>query len=273
MKHNCKVIAVANQKGGVGKTTTTANLGIGITKMNKKVLLIDFDPQADLTAFLGWKNSDGLEQTISQVLDAQIDDKNIDYSNIILSHNEGVDLLPSNIELANFEMKLVGVLSREKILDSSIKPLREKYDYILIDCPPSLGMLTINALSSANEVLIPVQAQYLPAKGMTQLLKTISKLKSQINPNLNVSGITITLANMQTNLAKSTVETLKNNFGLHLNVFNSIIPVSTKAAESAVVGQSIYEYATNSNAANAYESLTKELVNSHKIKTKDNQSR
>ena len=176
MQSNCNVIVIANQKGGVGKTTTTENVGIGLAKEGKKVLLIDFDPQADLSASLGIRNSDNMDHTICEALNGIIQDIPINYDDLIIHHDENVDIIPSNIELADFELKLVSVMSRERILDMTLEPLRKKYDVILIDCPPSLGMLTINALSSADKVLIPVQAQYLPAKGMTKLLGTINKV-------------------------------------------------------------------------------------------------
>lgn len=273
MQSNCNVIVIANQKGGVGKTTTTENVGIGLSKEGKKVLLIDFDPQADLSASLGIRNSDNMEHTICEALNGTIKDIPINFDDLIIHHDENVDIIPSNIELADFELKLVSVMSRERILDMTLEPLRKKYDVILIDCPPSLGMLTINALSSADKVLIPVQAQYLPAKGMTKLLGTINKVQHQINPRIKVLGVAITLANMQTNLAKSTADTLRENFGNHINVFDTIIPIGVKAAEATVVGKSVFEHAKDSNVAKAYENLTKEIVRSEKVKLKGNHER
>lgn len=273
MQSNCNVIVIANQKGGVGKTTTTENVGIGLAKEGKKVLLIDFDPQADLSASPGIRNSDNMDHTICEALNGIIQDIPINYDDLIIHHDENVDIIPSNIELADFELKLVSVMSRERILDMTLEPLRKKYDVILIDCPPSLGMLTINALSSADKVLIPVQAQYLPAKGMTKLLGTINKVQHQINPRISVLGVAITLANMQTNLGKSTVDTLRENFGQHINVFDTVIPIGVKAAEATVVGKSVYEHAKDSNVAKAYENLTKEIVRSQKTKHKSSHER
>lgn len=268
MRTKCNVIVIANQKGGVGKTTTTENIGIGLAKEGKKVLLVDFDPQADLSACLGIRNSDSMEHTICEALNHTIQDVPIDYEKIIIHHEENVDLIPSNIELADFELKLVSVMNRERILDMTLSPIKDRYDIILIDCPPSLGMLTINALSSADNVLIPVQAQYLPAKGMTKLLGTINKVQRQINPNIKILGVAITLANVQTNLGRSTIDTLRENYGNHLKVFRSIIPIGVKAAEASVMGKSVYEHAKDSNVAKAYENLTKEIIRNEKIKNK-----
>ena len=256
----CKVIAVANQKGGVGKTTTTEHLGIGLAKAGKKVLLIDLDPQANLTASLGWKNVDALKHTVADILDASIDEKKTVFEDIILHHEEGVDLIPSNIGLSEYDQRLYGVLMREKTLSEGIESIRNDYDYILIDCSPTLGILTINALSAADEVLIPVQTQYLPAIGMTQLVKTIEKIKTKIQPDLKYSGIVFTLVNMQTNIAKNTIESVKSTFGSHIKVFDSYIPIATKLSESAIIGKSIYEYASDSKASLAYGSLTREFL-------------
>ena len=238
----CKVIAVANQKGGVGKTTTTANVAIGLARNGQEVLIVDFDPQGDLTASLGWKNNDALENAVSTMLDDYINDKEIHYPSLILTHSEDVDVIPANIELADFEMRLVSVINREQVLHSCLEPLRDRYDYILIDCPPSLGMLTVNALSAADQVLIPVQAQYLPAKGMTKLLQTISKVQRKINSSLSIAGVAITLADMKTNLAKSTIETIRDSFGRNIRVFDLVVPVDTKAGEASISGKSIYSY-------------------------------
>ena len=184
----CKIIAIANQKGGVGKTTTTSNLGIGLAKQGKKVLLIDADAQGSLTASLGYTEPDTLEVTLATIMGDLINDEEIEPTEGILHHEEGIDLMPGNIELSGLEVSLVNVMSRETILRSYIEIVRESYDYILIDCMPSLGMITINALACADSILIPVQAAYLPVKGLQQLIKTVGKVKRQINPKLKIAG-------------------------------------------------------------------------------------
>ena len=273
VKTNCRIIAIANQKGGVGKTTTTANLGTGLAREGNKVLLIDYDPQGDLTASLGWKNYDEMDNTIANVMDSTIQDKEINYQDIILHHFEGCDLIPGNIELADFEMRLVNVMSREKVLYNSIEPLKSQYDYILIDCPPSLGMLTINALTASNEVLIPVQAHYLAAKGMTKLLGTINKVKKQINPDLRINGIVITLAQMNTVLSKSTINAIRNNYGKYIKIFDSVIPSAIKTGEAPVKGLSMFSVDKDGKVADAYEKLSKEIIKSNKTRNKDEISR
>ncbi len=256
----CNIIAVCNQKGGVGKTTTTINLGVGLAMMGKKVALIDADPQGDLTTALGWANNDSLDNTLASLMRKVIRDELIIPDEGILHHAEGVDLVPSNMDLSGTEMALVTAMSREFTLKAYIDTIKTQYDYILIDCMPSLGMITINALAAANSVIVHVQAQYLPAKGMTQLMKTISKVKKQINPNLKVEGVLLTLADMRTNLAKTTAETLRNGYGNVLKIFKTEIPIATKAAETSAAGKSIYAYDKGSKVAQAYEQFTKEVL-------------
>ena len=189
----CRVIAIANQKGGVGKTTTTSNLGIGLAKQGKKVLLIDADAQGSLTASLGYTEPDAIEITLASVMGSLIKDEEVEPMDGILHHEEGIDLMPGNIELSGLEVSLVNVMSRERIMQEYISMVRDYYDYILIDCMPSLGMITINAFACADSILIPVQAAYLPVKGLQQLIKTIGKVKRQINPKLEIEGILLTM--------------------------------------------------------------------------------
>lgn len=254
---NCKTIAICNQKGGVGKTTTAVDLGIGLAMQGKKVLLIDADPQSDLTACLGWRDSDSLPQTLTNKLAAVMREESQDPFAGILSHEEKVDLVPSNLELSALEMSLVTAMSRESVMKNYLSQVKDNYDYVLIDCMPSLGMITLNALTAADSVIIPVQAQYLPAKGMTQLLSTIAKVKKHTNPNLAIDGILLTLVDGRTNLAKSTVEALRENFGCRIRIYRTTIPVAVKAAEVSSKGKSIYAYEPNSTVSKAYADFTK----------------
>ena len=257
---NCKTIAICNQKGGVGKTTTAVNLGVGLAMQDKKVLLVDADPQGDLTTCLGWQDTDSLTHTLANKLLAVMREEQQDPLVGMLNHKEKVDLVPSNLELASTEMSLVTAMNRERIMKSYLDQVKDKYDYILIDCMPSLGMITLNALTAADSVIIPVQAQYLPAKGMTQLLTTIAKVKKHTNPNLHVDGVLLTLVDGRTNLAKSTVETLRNHFGSYIKIYKTSIPIAVKAAEVSSKGKSIYAYEPNSIVSKAYADFTREVL-------------
>ena len=258
-----KTIAIANQKGGVGKSTTAANLGIGLADTGKKVLLIDFDAQGSLTESLGYE-PDNIEITVSTMLEKTMNEKNISPTEGILHHDEGVDLMPANIELSGMEVTLVNTMSRELILKDYLQNVRKNYDYILIDCTPSLGMLTVNALTAADSVLIPVQAQYLPIKGLEQLIKTIGRVRKHLNPALEIEGILLTMTDNRTNLSKETSKLLRENYGKQIKIFQSEIPHSVRASETSIVGQSIYTYDKNGKAALAYRKLTEEVLENEK---------
>ena len=257
---NCKIIAICNQKGGVTKTTTTANLGIGLAMQGKKVLLVDSDPQADLTTTLGWPDSDNLAMTLADIMEKEIMSADYEHYGGILKHNEGVDLIPASIVLSDMEMRLVTAMSREYTLKNYLNLIKHEYDYIIIDCPPSLSMLTINALAAADSVIVPVQAQYLPAKGMTQLMKTVNTVRKQINPALKIDGVVLTLADMRTTLARATAETLREQYGGMLKIYQTQIPIAVKAAEISAAGQSIFTYDKGSKVAKAYAEFTKEVM-------------
>ena len=258
-----RIIAIINQKGGVGKSTTAANLGIGLADMGKKVLLIDFDAQGSLTESLGYR-PDEIEITVSTMLEKTMNEKNILPNEGILHHDEGVDLMPANIELSGMEVTLVNTMSRELILKDYLQNVRKNYDYILIDCTPSLGMLTVNALTAADSVLIPVQAQYLPIKGLEQLIKTIGRVRKHLNPALEIEGILLTMTDNRTNLSKETSKLLRENYGRQIRIFQSEIPHSVRASETSITGQSIYTYDKNGKAALAYRKLTEEVLENEK---------
>ena len=256
----CKVIAISNQKGGVGKTTTTVNLGIGLARQGKKVLVIDADPQGSLTASLGYVEPDEIGVTLATIMTAVINGEEIDLTDGILHHKENVDLLPSNIELSALEVMMGNVMSRELVMRSYIEQVKERYDYILIDCMPSLGMITINAFACADSILIPVQAAYLPVKGLEQLIKTIGKVKRQINPKLEIEGILLTMVDNRTNYAKDISILLIENYGSRVKIFKESIPMSVRAAEISAEGVSIYQHDPNGKVASAYQSLTEEVL-------------
>ena len=256
----CKVISVSNQKGGVGKTVTCVNLGIGLAREGKKVLMIDADPQGSLSISLGFDEPDKLDVTLGTILLKVINDEEFDLSLGILHHDEGVDVLPGNIELSGLEISINGVISRETILKQYVDRMRDIYDYIIIDCMPSLGLLTINALACADSVLIPVQASYLPVKGLQQLIKTIGRVKRQLNPKLEIEGILLTMVDNRTNYAKDVASQVYEAYSNSVHVFNTEIPMSVRAAEISAEGSSLYVYDPKGKAACAYTALIKDIL-------------
>ena len=256
----CKIIAIANQKGGVGKTTTTSNLGIGLAKQGKRVLLIDADAQGSLTASLGYTEPDSLEITLATLVGHVINDEEIEPAEGILRHDEGIDLVTGNIELSGLEVSLVNVMSREMVLRNYVELIKSSYDYILIDCMPSLGMITINAFACADSILIPVQAAYLPVKGLEQLIKTIGKVKRQINPKLGLEGILMTMVDSRTNYARDISAMLRETYGEQIRIFANHIPMSVRAAETSAEGVSIYQHDPKGKVAAAYHALTEEVL-------------
>ncbi|MDD3142206.1 MAG: AAA family ATPase [Lachnospiraceae bacterium] len=255
-----KVIALANQKGGVAKTTSSVSLGIGLARSGKKVLLIDNDPQGSLTEALGYQDPDSIEITLATIMERVLNEEEFDITEGILHHEEGVDLMPANIDLTAVEVSLVGIMSSETVLKDYVEMLGDKYDYVIIDCSPNLGQLTLNALTCADEVIIPVQAAFLPIKGLEQLIKTIGRVKRKMNPNLEIMGILLTMVDYRTNYAKDITEIVCQTYGNQIHIFNNCIPMSVRAAETSAHGISIYLHDGNGKVAKAYEELTKEVL-------------
>ena len=264
MEDKCKVIAIANQKGGVGKTTTAVNLGVALGISGKKVLLIDADPQGSLTKSCKINNADAdnLEVTLSELMAFEMTGEDKDYLliNSSIKQFETVDLIPSNISLSGTENALFNCMSRESVLKRTIEPLRQKYDVILIDCMPSLGMMTINALAAADSVIIPCEPSYLSVKGLDLLLHSISKIKRQINPDLKIDGVLMTMVDSRTINTREITSALRDAMGNSINVFNIEIPRSVRATECPNVGESIFVHDPDGKVAEAYALLTKEVI-------------
>jgi len=260
MEHKAKITAICNQKGGVGKTVTAVSLGIGLARAGKKVLLVDVDAQGSLTASLGYQHPDQMKDTLAEILGRIITDVPVTPGEGILHQTEGVDLVPANIELSGLEVTLINTMSRETVLREYLNSVRGQYDVILLDCCPSLGMLTINALAAADEVVIPMQAHYLSIKGMEQLIRTISNVKRKINPGLEIAGILITIADLRTNYSREIIDLLHSAYDMRLRIFNSVIPLSIRAAETSAEGRSIYLHDPAGKVAAAYAALTREVL-------------
>ena len=268
MAKQATIMAIVNQKGGTGKTTTCENLGVGLAMEGKKVLVVDTDPQASLTISLGYPIPDKLSLTLSDMMQKVMMEEPVVPGEGILHHQEGVDLMPANIELSGMEVSLVNAMSRETILKQYLDTIKKDYDFILLDCMPSLGMLTVNALAAADNVLIPVQAAYLPAKGLEQLLQTINKVRRQINPKLRIEGILLTMVDSRTTYTKEIANLIRENYGGKLKVYKTDIPRSVRAEEISAEGTSIFKHDPKGKVADAYRVLTKEVLHNAEKKRK-----
>ncbi len=256
---DCRTIACVNQKGGVGKSVTSTNLGVGLARHGKRILVVDCDSQASQTVSLGWRE-DELSATLATLLANQLERRPCDPREAILHHTEGIDLLPASIALSGLELRMVNAMSREAMLRRLLEPLKVEYDFVILDCPPTLGMITVNALAAADGVIVPVQPEFLSVVGMTQLFETVAQVKQEINPGLQVEGVLITLANMRTTLARNSVEAIREAYGSHVRVYPVPIPYSVKVKEASSVGKSIFAYEGGGKAAAAYESLVREVL-------------
>ena len=254
------IIGIVNQKGGTGKTTSCVNLGIDLAREGKKVLIADCDPQGSATISLGHSQPDALPVTLSDLMGKVLNDVPLSPGEGILHHEEGVDFLPANITLAGMEVSLVNAMSRETTLKQVLANYRKDYDHILLDCGPSLGMLTINALAAADRIIIPVQAQYLSAKGVEQLLATVARVKRNINHKLRIDGVLLTMVDNRTNNSREIASLLRSTYGSRIKVFDTEIPRSVRAAEISAEGKSIFAHDPAGKVAQAYHALTKEVL-------------
>ena len=248
-----RVIAVANQKGGVGKTTTTINLSSSLVELGKRVLTIDMDPQGNTTSGLGIDKNE-VDATVYELI---LDEASIDEA-VTASIMEGLDVIASNINLSGAEVELISIENKEFLLKNKIEAIKDNYDFILIDCPPSLNLLTINAMTTADSILVPIQCEYYALEGLSQLIHTIDLIKDRLNPGLEIEGVVFTMFDSRTNLSLQVVENVKEN--LDRNIYKTIIPRNIRLAEAPSYGMPINMYDRRSTGAEAYRLLAEEVI-------------
>ncbi len=254
-----RVISMANQKGGVGKTTSTLNLGAALLERGFSVLLVDLDPQGSLTTSLG-EDPEEIEQTLYSALLASIEEREFSLSEVTYVLDNGLEFVPANIELSAAELDLSKATMGEMVLRDVLEGVEEDYDFILIDCPPNLGLLTVNALSASDEVIIPLQADYLALKGVNLLMRTISTVKRKINPSLKIAGVMLTMADLRTLHAREVVAAARSALEGQVHVFEPVIRMNVRMKEASVASESILTYASGSNVARAYRQLAEILT-------------
>jgi len=254
------IIGIVNQKGGTGKTTSCVNLGVDLAHEGKRVLLVDCDPQGSMTISLGYPQPDTLSVSLADLMGNVLNNEPVILKDAVLHHAEGVDLLPANISLAGMEVSLANAMSREMTLKRVLGNCSKDYDHILLDCSPSLGMLTINALAASDRIIIPVQSQYLSVKGVEQLLGTVARVKQNINRKLKIDGVLLTMVDSRTNNSREIASLLRSTYGGKIKIFNTEIPRSIRAAEISAEGKSIFEHDPGGKVAEAYHALTKEVL-------------
>ncbi|MGI6153586.1 MAG: ParA family protein [Christensenellaceae bacterium] len=256
-----KVISISNQKGGCGKSTVSFNLAAGLARKGKSVLCIDNDPQGNLTMSMGHHKPDDLPYTISSIVEKIADDQPFEPEKGILTHDEGVSLMPANIQLSGFEAALINVYGREAILKQYVDRVRDHYDFVLIDTSPSLNMLTINALTASDTIIIPTTPQFFSAKGMELLLSTYSRLvRRKINEELRIEGILINMMDSRPNFTKEVASLVRSTFSEKIRVFHTEIPTSVRVSESSAEGISIFKHDPNGKVAQAYEAFVEEIL-------------
>ena len=262
-------IAIANQKGGVGKTCTAHNLGVGLAGEGRRVLLIDLDPQANLTMSLGWTNPDELETTITTLLDKTVREERIAQGEGILDCREGVRLVPASIQLSGYEAVLLNEFGRESVLRQYLEGVKGEFDYVIIDCQPSLNILTVNALAAADSVLIPTQPQYFSTAGLQMLFQTIHRVQRKLNPELRIEGVLVTMMDRRPLFSRDLVGKLRENYGEYIKVFDTEIPTSIRMTESSAKGKSIFAYDPDGKVAAAYAELTREVLNNERSRDRE----
>ena len=248
-----RIIAIANQKGGVGKTTTAINLSACLAEKGKKVLAIDMDPQGNMTSGLG-VDKDSVEKTVYDLIIGEAQIEEIICKEVL----ENLDVLPTNIDLSAAEIELIGIENKEYIIKNEVEKVKENYDFIIIDCPPSLSMLTINAMTTADSVLVPIQCEYYALEGLSQLIHTIELVKERLNSNLEIEGVVFTMYDARTNLSLQVVENVKDN--LNQNIYKTIIPRNIRLAEAPSYGMPINQYDPKSSGAESYRLLADEVI-------------
>lgn len=262
-----RVIAITNQKGGVGKTVTSECLGVILAKGGKRVLLIDFDPQGNLTKGLGYRDSHKYNYSLKDAILSEVNETTFNWSECIIHTNEGVDLIPSNISLSGTDLMLSNVMSRETVFKRVLEHYKHNYDYILIDSNPALNLLTINALTACDSVIVPLQAEPFATDGLADLMQTMASAKKQLNPDLKIDGVLITMTDARTNLSKHICNEVRDIYGSHVHVFKTEIPRCVKTAEASLSGESPVKYAPNAESTVAYERFTKEVLKLHEKET------
>jgi chromosome partitioning protein len=256
----CKTIAVSNLKGGVGKTMTAASLGFGLARQGAKTLLLDMDSQHSLTVSFGVSEPQKLTATVATVMGDLMAERGFDLTAGIIHHSEGADLLPANNGLTGVELALVQAMGRESVLRRYIDEVKPSYDYIIMDCSPTLGLLTINALAAADSVIVPVAPKYLDALGLEQLLKSIAQIRRQINSNLAIGGILLTMADRRATFTREVIASIESAYGGKIKIFGESVPHSVRAAETSAQGVSIYSHDPKGKVAAAYSALTREVM-------------